>query len=132
MRLVQELTRYVGASTVAFLLDVALLWLQVSILGWPYLPAAAVSFLCGTLFVYVASVRHIFAFRRLESARNEFTIFLLVGLVGLSINLCVIYLLVDRIGLHYLLAKVGAAATTFLANFGLRRWFLFTQRSSAQ
>jgi putative flippase GtrA len=126
MRLARELIRYVGASAAALALDFSLLWLQVAVIGVPYLAAAAISFLCGTALVYWASVSHIFGFRRLESARNEFAVFLAVGLVGLAINLGVIHIGVSRLGLHYLLAKVGAAGCTFLANFAMRRWLLFT------
>jgi putative flippase GtrA len=126
MRFARELIPYVGASAAAFALDVSLLWLQVSVMGVPYLAAAAISFLSGTAFVYWASIRHIFGFRRLASARNEFAVFLAVGLVGLAINLGVIYTGVSRLGLHYLLAKIGAAGCTFLANFAMRRWLLFT------
>lgn len=126
MRLAGELIRYLGASAAALALDVSLLWLQVSIIGAPYLAAAAISFLSGTAFVYWASVSRIFGFRRLESARNEFAVFLAVGLVGLTINLGIIYIGVSRFGFHYLVAKIGAAGFTFLANFALRRWLLFT------
>jgi len=126
MRLARELVRYFGVSAAALALDVALLWLQVSVIGVPYLAAAGISFLSGTAFVYWTSVRHIFGFRRLESARNEFAVFLVLGLVGLAINLGVIYIGVSRLGLHYLLAKLGAAGFTFLANFAMRRWLLFT------
>ena len=126
VRLARELIPYIGASAAALALDVSLLWLQVSVIGVPYLAAAAVSFLGGTVFVYWASVRHIFGFRRLASARNEFVLFVAVGLVGLAINLGVIYVGVSRLGLHYLVAKGGAAGFTFLANFAMRRWLLFT------
>ena len=126
MRLARELVRYFGASAAGLALDVALLWLQVSVIGVPYLAAAAISFLTGTAFVYWTSVSQIFGFRRLKSASNEFAVFLLVGLVGLAINLGVIYIGVSRLGLHYLLAKLGAAGFTFLANFAMRRWLLFT------
>jgi len=126
MRLARELIPYLGASAAGLALDVSLLWLQVSVIGVPYLAAAAISFLTGTVLVYWASIRHIFGFRRLPSARNEFAVFLAVGLVGLAINLGVIHLGVSRLGLHYLVAKFGAAGCTFLANFAMRRWLLFT------
>jgi len=126
MRLTRELVPYFGVSAVGLALDVSLLWLQVSVIGVPYLAAAAISFVTGTVLVYWASIRHIFGFRRLTSARNEFAVFLAVGVLGLAINLCVIYIGVARLGLHYLVAKVGAAGCTFLANFAMRRWLLFT------
>ena len=125
-RLLREGLRYVGVSALAFALDLALLTLQVELLGIPYLAAAAVSFLAGTVFVYWASITHVFGYRRLESAHIEFGLFALVGVIALGLNLVVIYAAVDAIGLHYLLAKFAAAACTFLVNFGLRRWFLFS------
>ena len=84
MRLARELIPYFGASAVGLAIDVSLLWLQVSVIGVPYLAAAAISFLTGTVLVYWASIRHIFGFRRLASARNEFVLFVAVGLVGLA------------------------------------------------
>jgi putative flippase GtrA len=126
MRLARELVPYFGASAVGLAIDVSLLWLQVSVIGVPYLAAAAISFLTGTVLVYWASIRHIFEFRRFASARNEFVLFVAVGLVGLAINLGVIYIGVSRLGLHYLVAKGGAAGFTFLANFAMRRLLLFT------
>jgi len=127
VRLARELIPYIVASGAGLALDVSLLWLQVSVVGVPYLAAAAISFLSGTALVYWASIRHIFGFRRLASARNEFAVFLSIGLVGLAINLGVIYIGVSRLGLHYLPAKIGAAGFTFLANFAMRRWLLFTR-----
>ena len=52
MRLTRELIPYFAASAVGLALDVSLLWLQVSVIGVPYLAAAAVSFLTGTVIVY--------------------------------------------------------------------------------
>ena len=126
-RLLKEAGGYVAASAAAFVLDIGLLAIQVSLLGIPYLPAAAIAFLAGTVFVYWASIRHVFEFRRLEDARLEFGFFLAVGVAGLAVNLVAMYAAVDGLGLHYLLAKIGAAGLTFGVNFGLRRLFLFSR-----
>ena len=126
-RIFREAGGYVAASAAAFLLDVGLLFVQVSWLGIPYLAAAAIAFVAGTIFVYWASVRHIFEFRRLDDARLEFGFFLVVGVIGLAVNLAAMYAIVDGVGVHYLLAKIGAAGLTFGVNFGLRRLFLFSR-----
>jgi putative flippase GtrA len=52
--------------------------------------------------------------------------------VGLALDVSLLWLQVSVIGvsrlsLHYLVAKGGAAGCTFLANFAMRRWLLFTQ-----
>jgi putative flippase GtrA len=125
-RLYREASAYVAASAVAFGLDFTLLAAQVSLLGLPYLPAAAISFLAGTLFVYWASIRHVFEYRRVEDARHELGIFVTIGALGLVVNLAVLYVVVGQVGLHYLLGKCVAAGATFTLNFALRRWVLFT------
>jgi len=125
-RLVHQATRYVGASGIAFGVDVGLLWFQVSGLGVPYLLAAAISFMAGTVVVYWSSIRHIFDYRRMSDWRHEFAVFAGLGLGGLAVNLVAMYALVSGLGLYYLPAKFVAAGFTFTANFLLRRGILFT------
>jgi len=131
-RFVRQATGYVGASALALAVDMLLLSLLVSGLGVPYLAAATASFLAGTVLVYWLAIRHVFDYRRLEDWRREFAIFAGLGMVGLVVNLGVIYTLVEGLGLHYLIAKVGAAGCTFVANFILRRWMLFLPRNQQQ
>jgi putative flippase GtrA len=126
--LIRQASGYLGASAVAFGVDVATLTLLVSGLAVPYLAAATVSFLCGTAVMYWLSIRHIFDYRRLDDWRPEFMIFAALGMVGLLVNLSVMYALVSGVGVHYLVAKVGAAGCTVILNFLLRRWMLFSRR----
>jgi putative flippase GtrA len=99
---------------------------QLTLLGVPYLVAAAISFSVGTVLLYWGSTRYVFRFRRLGDSRKEFWAFLFIGVAGLAVNLLAVYLLVEYLKLHPLIAKVGAGAMTFLANFGFRRFLLFT------
>ena len=124
--LFRQASAYTVASAAAFAVDFLLLAAMVSLIGMPYLAAAAISFGAGTLFVYWASIRHIFEFRRVGNRRHEFAVFLSIGALGLLINLVVIYFSVDILQLHYLVGKCGAAGLTFVLNFMLRRWMLFT------
>lgn len=128
-RIVREATGYAGASALALAVDFLLLGLQVSVLGVPYLLAAAISFSTGTVIVYWVSIRHIFEHRSRTNWRQEFAIFAGLGLAGLVVNLAAMYALVDGFGLHYLVAKIGASGFTFMTNFLLRRWLLFTPKS---
>lgn len=125
-RLVREASAYVIASAIAFAIDFSLLAALVSLLGVPYLVAAALSFIVGTLFVYWASIRHVFEYRRVEDARRELAIFVAIGVLGLLVNLGVLAIAVGTFGLHYLVGKCVAAGATFTLNFALRRWVLFT------
>jgi len=119
-------------SAAAFAVDFALLWTLVEAAGMHYLLAATLSFLAGTVVVYFVSVRHAFRYRRVADRRLEFGWFAAIGAAGVLLNLTLMYVLVEWLTLHYLAAKVGAAGVSFVANYGARRWFLFTRRHSGE
>lgn len=91
----------------------------------PYLPAATISYSIGLLVGYVLSVTAVFKYRRLKSQPLEFVGFAMVGVIGLAINAAAMAFGVGYLGEHYLTAKCGAAALTFVWNFSVRRQLLF-------
>ena len=126
-RLIRESVVYSAGAAAGFAVDFACLWLLVEHGGLHYLAAASLSFVAGTAVVYWVSVRHAFRYRRVTDRRAEFGYFATIGVIGVALNLFLMYALVDWLHLHYLLAKIGAAAVSFVVNFGLRRWLLFTE-----
>jgi putative flippase GtrA len=125
---VQEAIGYAAVSACALIIDITLLFFLVHYLSWWYVMAATTSFLVGLLVGYVSSITLVFKYRRLEDPRLEFASFVGIGVVGVAINAAVISLGVKILGLHYLIAKCGAAGFTFVWNFVARRQFLFVQR----
>ena len=125
---VQEAIRYAAVSACALIIDITVLFFLVHYLSWWYVMAATMSFLVGLLVGYVLSITLVFKYRRLEDPRLEFASFVGIGVVGVAINAAVISLGVKTLGLHYLIAKCGAAGFTFVWNFVARRQFLFVQR----
>ena len=122
-----ELLLYTGASAAALLIDAGLLTLLVGHLGWPYLAAAATSFVTGGVFLYVLSVNFVFRFRRIDNPVVELPLFVALGLVGLSVNIVVMFAAVETLHAHYLVAKAMAAGCTFTVNFLLRRNLMFSR-----
>ena len=128
-RFAREIALYGLASGVAFVFDVVLLAALVELAGIPYLPAAVLSFIAGGLVAYALCVRFIFRFHRVEDRRVEALAFVTLGLVGLAVNSGGIVIGVEFIGMHYLVAKVAAAAGSFIVSYALRRLALFTPLS---
>jgi putative flippase GtrA len=127
---IREAVGYTAVSACALCADVAILFVLVHYFSWWYLAAATVSFLMGLLLGYALSVALVFKYRRFEDRRLEFASFAAIGIVGVAINAAAMALGVKCLGLHYLVAKCGAAGFTFLWNFAARRQFLFVRRSS--
>ncbi len=126
-RLARETLMYSIGAALAFAVDVLVLWALVEVFQLHYLAAAAAGFVAGTAVLYGFAVRYAFSFRRVADTRREFGVFAAVGLMGIVLNLAIIYGAVEIIHLHYLVAKIAASTVTFVANFGLRRALLFTQ-----
>jgi putative flippase GtrA len=95
------------------------------------MPAAAASFLAGTVVAYELSIRLAFTEHRLQDRRAEMGGFIAIGMLGLAVNAAVIFVAVRYAGLHYLIAKGVAAGFTFAGNFVARRQLLFVRYSSA-
>jgi putative flippase GtrA len=129
--LIREAIRYAVMSAFMLCLDIAILWILVQYFSWPYLLAAMLSFSAGILVGYFVSVTAVFKYRRLKNQPLEFASFAAVGIVGLAINTAAMSFGVGYLGVHYLVAKCGAACLTFVWNFAARRQLLFVPRRPA-
>jgi putative flippase GtrA len=126
----REAVGYALASLCSLFMDFCMLAFLVQVCGLWYLAAATVSFLSGIIVVYLLSVRFVFKNHRLADRRAEFLSFGAIGAIGLAINLGAIFVLVSRLGIHYLVAKGVAAGFTFTVNFFARRQLLFVTRAA--
>jgi putative flippase GtrA len=125
----KELLGYGAASACALAVDLTVLWALVHFLSWGYLPAATTSFLIGAVVAYQLSIAIAFKHHRLSSRKTEFASFVAIGGVGLLVNTVGIFVGVNFLGLHYLIAKCVAAGFTFMCNFIARRQLLFIRRA---
>jgi putative flippase GtrA len=123
-QLLREFSGYGVASAAALSVDMGLLWALVHV-GIQYIAASAASFTAGAVVAYWLSITLAFRRHRIRDRRVELLGFVAIGVVGLIINTSVIYTAVQFLGLHYMLAKSGAAGFTFAFNFIVRRQLLF-------
>lgn len=124
-RILIQLVRYGMVGGVAFAADFSLLWMLTDFLKFHYLFSAALSFVVGVLVNYFLSTAWVFTIRRLHSARMEFLLFALIGLVGLALNEGIIWFTTEYLGQHYLVSKFIATGLVYLWNFLARRQMLF-------
>ncbi len=109
-----------------FLLDFGTLYLLFNILGINYLLAAAIAFTAGLVFVYLSSNKWVFDERRMEDRQVlEFTLFAIIGLVGLGLTVLFMWLLVDFGGIYPLVAKLITTGLVLCWNFGARKYLLY-------
>ena len=120
-----EFLLYAAASALALALDIGVLQAGLS-LGWGLKVAAAAGFMTGLIWMYAVSVRHIFLKQRSFDTRLQFLVFAGIGIAGLGLTELLLAILVTRLGLAPMLAKLLAACAVFLFNFIVRKAMLFT------
>lgn len=122
-----ELLRYFLLSALALLADAACLTAAVEILGWHYLQGAVLGFIVGSIVAFWLSSEWAFREKSYQKWHSGFLVFSLIGLLGLGLNMALMWSFVQLLGVPYLAAKFMAALVSFLVNFLIRKLVLFTK-----
>lgn len=118
---VWQFLRYGVVSAVALAVDMAVLTWAVEAWGWHYLLAAALGFGLGLVVNFLMAEKWAFGRPRVGSAWLRFGGYAVVGLVGLGLLEVLMWLQVEQLGWHYVVAKIIATAVGFVWNYFGRR-----------
>jgi putative flippase GtrA len=116
---------FVGVMSLT--VDFTILYVLTSQVGLYYLHSATLAFLGGISNCYLLSVLWVFPRRTLQNRSLEFTIFAVLGLIGLGLNHVLMYGITES-GVHYLISKAVATVPVFGWNFASRKYLLFQER----
>lgn len=122
-----QMWRYFLTGGLAFVVDFWLFAICLDALGWHYLVANLVGLVAGLAVNYWISVRWVFAAckRSVSNRSLEFSMFALIGVLGVLLNQALMWFQVDFLEILPMLAKFISAAIVLLWNFGIRKIFLF-------
>ena len=119
--------RYFFVGGVAAAVDLTIFAVFAQLLGLPWFPVAAGSFVVATLLNYILSIKIVFKSRIRFSRLQEAALVFVVSALGLTINQCVLWVLIEVLFLQILLAKVVATGAVFFWNYGLRYSYIFRE-----
>jgi putative flippase GtrA len=117
--------RYIFVGGVAFIVDFTSLYVLTDFFGIYYLYSAAAAFILGLVVNYFISISWVFNKRKLNSKTIEFSVFAMIGIVGLGLNEIFIWFFTDELNLFYLVSKILAAIIILFWNFFARKITLF-------
>lgn len=86
--------------------------------------ANTVGFIISLIFNYLASMKFVFEHREGMSRRREFSIFVVLSIIGLLLNDGIVVALNKGLALEANLAKIAATALVMIYNFVTRKIFL--------
>jgi dolichol-phosphate mannosyltransferase len=129
MKRTGELARFikfclVGASGVG--VNMGLLWLLTEVGGLFYLLSAAISIETSIITNFLLNNYFTFADRRRPGIKSLLQLLLkfnLVSLAGLGINLGILWLLTEALGIFYLLSNLVGIAAATLWNYLVNNWW---------
>jgi len=116
--------RYGFVALAAFIVDFGLLFVFTHYLNIYYLISATLSFLISLVLNYWLSTLWVFSHSSKKRA-VEVTAFLIINLVGLALNMVIIWLCTSLFGMYYLYSKLIAVTLVFFWSFLARRYFIF-------
>jgi putative flippase GtrA len=123
-----QLIRYITLGSIAYFADLGTLWLMTEVMTVYYLFSATISFILGQVINFLISRKYVFPPGKLGS-KMVFLLYLLIGVLGLMINLLLIWIITDSLHVHYMLSKIISNLFVFLASFFARKFLLFHNKS---
>jgi putative flippase GtrA len=105
------------------LIDFSVLYFLTDIVGFHYLTSATISFVLAATANYWSNRR--WTFQSNGQRRKQLPVFFIIAVLGLIINNYIIYISVEKLGLHYLFGKVLATAIVTVWNFLGNKYLTF-------
>jgi putative flippase GtrA len=121
-----QFIKYFFASGIALFADMAVLYILTEYAHLYYLVSATISFLVGIAITYICSKLYIFTKTSIKNKTIEFTVFLVIGIIGLVLNNVFLYVFTEYLGLYYMLSKCLVIIITYLWNYFARKKFIFS------
>lgn len=117
---IQEIYRFGIAGVASFILEYFLLFALTEFLNIYYLSSSALAFIVSLIFNYWISVVYVFKKIKYRNVQTKFY-FLGIGLASLGINQLFMWVLVEKIGLYYMVAKIISTIIVMIFNYVLKR-----------
>lgn len=108
----------------AFIIDFVFLYLFKEVFHLSVLVSNTLSFCISVIYNYIASVKWVFDIDKKKSAKRNFVIFIIFSILGLILNDLIMFLMVERVNIHYLISKIVATIVVMVFNFITRKKFL--------
>lgn len=107
----------VGGGT--FIVDYSLLYVLTEYVGLGYLWSSALAFSVAVIVNYILCQRYVFV--GAKNGVKQLVLFVATSIVGLGINQICMWLFVEWVAMHYLLAKIFATAIVTIWNYITKR-----------
>ncbi len=122
-KLIKQILKFTVVGGLAFVIDYGLLYVLTEFIGIHYLISSIISFTVSVIFNYIMSITWVFDVTKKQGVK-EFIVFIILSVIGLGLNELIMYLMVDIIGIHYMISKLFSTGIVMVYNFITRKIFV--------
>ena len=122
-KLINQILKFGIVGVIATIIDFSVLYLLTEFIHIHYLVSSIISFTVSVIFNYILSIKWVFEVNH-KQTKKDFILFVVLSIIGLGINELIMYLMVDKLGIHYMFTKVFATGIVMVYNFITRKIFI--------
>ena len=123
-KLIMQIIKFGMVGGLCFLIDYGVMIFLTEVFNINYLISSGISFTVSVIVNYILSMRFVFETEKDDSAMKKFIIFVVLSIIGLIINQILMWILVDKLGIFYMISKIGATFIVMVYNFITRKLIL--------
>lgn len=120
-----QLIKSLFVGGVATLVDMGILFVFSKVLGIYYMTGAVIGYIIGLIVNYILSTYWVFNRRSLDNSKLEFTVFAVIAIIGLGLNLLIIWVMHEAFGVDEMIGKVVSTILVYIWNFIARKVVLY-------
>lgn len=122
-KLFKQIIRFSIVGVCAFIIDYTLLYILTEYLNIYYFYSSIISFLVSLTFNYVVSIKWVFKANKKTSIK-DFLVFIILSIIGLFINQIIMYIMVEKVNVYYMISKLCSTIIVMLWNFVTKKIFI--------
>lgn len=123
-KLIEQIMKFGVVGVICFVIDYGLMIYLTEVVGLDYLLSSGISFSVSVIVNYILSLKFVFETGHGWNKAVEFLVFLVLSVIGLGINQILMWICVDKIGIYYMISKVGVTGVVMVYNFVTRKLVL--------
>lgn len=116
-----QFLRYIFVGGFAAVVNIGALYILKDIFNLYYLIANAIGFILGLITNYILSKSLVFTKEKMNNSIIEFTIYAIIGIIGLILDSLFMWVFTSKIGIYYMISKIVSTGLVFIWNFGARK-----------
>lgn len=117
--------RFLLSGGTALLTDLAVLYLFTDVFGVWYLASAVIAFIFAFFVSFLLHKFWTFGDHSREDFHTQMSMYFFITVINLALNTLLMYLLVEKIGLQYIVAQIAASALIAVGSFFTYQRFVF-------